>query len=261
MSPFFQRTFIQMQKIQKHLMFPQTWKYVNIYDTHIFFHPFLFSFNILNSPNLPMKPSQLSRWYWQRVPWIHHTRVMRNCYTKRRNAWKQQDFRCGVGSDGSAIRRDVFLRKEVFFFANQVIMSLKFWGSLVCFFLVVLGFGLWIYEGLQNQKLESCSSISRCLPQGFLRLVLLSLHSCESGEPAFWHVGQVGYPSGTTWLAACTPCFFSLRFSHVFRQVWAAWMSPSHDGYVGPKAISKRTVPLGLMFRCDEGSCFTSTRS
>lgn len=22
-------------------------------------------------------------------------------------------------------------------------------------------------------------------------------------------------------------------------------MSPSHDGYVGPKAISKRTVPLG----------------
>lgn len=45
------------------------------------------------------------------------------------------------------------------------------------------------------------------------------------------------------------------------RQVWAAWMSPSHDGYVGPKAISKRTVPLGLMFRCDEGSCFTSTRS
>lgn len=169
----------------------------------------------------------------------------------------------GVESEVMEVPSDgmFFYVKRFFFFANQVIMSLKFWGSLVCFFLVVLGFGLWIYEGLQNQKLESCSSISRCLPQGFLRLVLLSLHSCESGEPAFWHVGQVGYPSGTTWLAACTPCFFSLRFSHVFRQVWAAWMSPSHDGYVGPKAISKRTVPLGLMFRCDEGSCFTSTRS
>lgn len=32
-------------------------------------------------------------------------------------------------------------------------------------------------------------------------------------------------------------------------QVWAAWMSPSHDGYVGPKAISKRTVHLSSKLR------------
>ena len=32
-------------------------------------------------------------------------------------------------------------------------------------------------------------------------------------------------------------------------QVWAAWMSPSHDGYVGPKAISKRTVHLSGKLR------------
>lgn len=42
-----------------------------------------------------------------------------------------------VPSDGM-----FFYVKRFFFFANQVIMSLKFWGSLVCFFLVVLGFGL-----------------------------------------------------------------------------------------------------------------------
>ena len=130
-----------MQKIQKHLMFPQTWKYVNIYNTHIFFHPFLFSFNILNSPNLPMKPSQRSRWYWQRVPWIHHTRVMRNCYTKRRNAWKQQDFRCGVGSDGSAIRWDVFLRKEVVCLKPSNHEFEVFGGVWIVFF---VSFGIWV---------------------------------------------------------------------------------------------------------------------
>ena len=33
-------------------------------------------------------------------------------------------------------------------------------------------------------------------------------------------------------------------------QVWAAWISPSHDGYVGPKAVSKRTVRLGGSVNC-----------
>ena len=36
-----------------------------------------------------------------------------------------------------------------------------------------------------------------------------------------------------------------LRLEAAGYQVWAAWISPSHDGYVGPKAVSKRTVRPG----------------
>lgn len=67
---------------------------------------------------------------------------MRNCYTKRRNAWKQQDFRCGVGSDGSAIRRDVFLRKEVFFFCKPSNHEFEVLGEFGVFFFG--SFGIWV---------------------------------------------------------------------------------------------------------------------
>ncbi|CAK9043790.1 Nicotinamide/nicotinic acid mononucleotide adenylyltransferase (NMN/NaMN adenylyltransferase) (Nicotinamide mononucleotide adenylyltransferase) (NMN adenylyltransferase) (Nicotinate-nucleotide adenylyltransferase) (NaMN adenylyltransferase) [Durusdinium trenchii] len=39
------------------------------------------------------------------------------------------------------------------------------------------------------------------------------------------------------------------RLEEAGYQVWAAWMSPSHDGYVGPKAKSKRTLHLSSKLR------------